>query len=134
MKIKIVDNCDEPLFEMANIKKYRTMLPYDIWVDSMASERSGLPYDSRRIKVGYQGNWISIALDPPHEVKAGDSKKFRKLKSVHQFISKHLVLFELHYQQKIDDGLLIDAITYAVKNNVTDTEALAWANNQSYER
>ena len=38
------------LYEIANIKKSRTGLPYDIWVDSVGSSRN-IQHNSPRLKI-----------------------------------------------------------------------------------
>ena len=87
-----------PLYEMANYKQRDTRLPYDIWIDSAGK--------NRRIKVTYNGNALEIDMDEPFTVRAGNSKNFKKLKSVITFLHDYHKALDLHWNLQITDAEL----------------------------
>lgn len=95
-----------PLYEMANYKQRDTGLPYDIWIDSAGKNRSGLQHNNRRIKVTYNGNALEMDMDEPFTVRAGNSKNFKKLKSVITFLHDYHKALDLHWNLQITDAEL----------------------------
>lgn len=123
----------EPVYEMANYTPKKTGLPYRIWLDSSGMKRQGLQHDNRRIKLfDSDNNCLELSIDPPFDVKAGDARKFKKLKEVRSFLQKFQSVIEMHYNQEIEDTdlgnifMLVtkkhynleDAIKYVLEDNI----------------
>ena len=95
----IIYKSDE-LFEMANVSKKDTKLPYDIWIDSEGKNRN-TKQNYPRLKVDYNGDRIpvSISKDPEILVK----KKIPEFPKIKAWIKKYSVVLLQHWNKEITD-------------------------------
>ena len=98
---------EEELFEMANIRKARTGLPYDIWVDSNGSNRKN-KHSPNRIKIDVNGNLIPIEISDnpsiPKSVLRNMSRvNIPNFSEVKKYLIKYKNVFLAHCNSKIDD-------------------------------
>ena len=95
----IIDKSNE-LFEMANVSKKDTKLPYDIWIDSEGKNRN-TKQNYPRLKVDYNGDRIpvSISEDPEILVKK-EIPEFPKIKS---WVKKYSIVLLQHWNKEITD-------------------------------
>ena len=98
----------ELLFEMVNIKSYRTGLPYDLWLDSEGSARK-TQHNLPRVKVNVDGNLIPIQLteEPiiPSSVKGVTD--FRHKSIVLRYLKAYRDILLAHFNNSIDDADVI---------------------------
>lgn len=92
------------LFDMANVSKKDTKLPYDIWIDSEGKNRN-TKQNCPRLIVDYNGDRIpvSISKDPEILVK----KKIPEFPKIKIWIKKYSVVF-LMIRKIGKENLLID--------------------------
>lgn len=97
----------EKLFEMANIRKDRTGLPYDIWVDSHGSNRNN-KHSPNRIKIDVDGSLIPIEVSdnpsiPNSVIKNMERVYIPHFSKVKKYVQTYKNVFLAHCQNKIDD-------------------------------
>ena len=105
---------EEKLFEMANIRKDRTKLPYDIWVDSHGSNRKN-KHSSNRIKIDVNGTLIPIEVSDNPSIPKSALKNMSKVfiphfSEVKNYIVKYKNVFLAHCDSEIDDFDLISIL------------------------
>ena len=88
------------LFDMANVSKKDTNLPYDIWIDSEGKNRN-TKQNYPQLKVDYNGDKIpvSISEDPDILVK----KKIPEFSRIKSWIKKYSVVLLQHWNKEITD-------------------------------
>ena len=98
-KIMIVDKSDE-LFEMANVSKKDTKLPYDIWIDSEGKNRN-TKQNYPRLIIDYNGERIPVSISEGPEILVKKTiPRFPKIKS---WIKKYSVVLLQHWNKEITD-------------------------------
>lgn len=109
------DKLGEPDYEMANVSKDDTGLPYNIWIDSLGKDRQN-KHNSPRIKVDVNGKLIPVTIgdnpDIPESVKKTGTKDFACIAEVKKYIRAYKDVFLAHYNRQITDrqalNLLVD--------------------------
>lgn len=108
------DKIDESLnlFEMANLPKYKTGLPMNMWIDGGGIDRP-LRHSNYRVKIqnGYGdkaklSELISISIDPIEPKILTNTKiliKKKDLKIIFDFIKKHYNDFDEFIKGNIDE-------------------------------
>lgn len=97
----MIDILDEDLFfEMANVSKEDTGLPYDIWIDSNGKDRK-IGHNSPRIKVDVEGDRIPVSIS--NDPKILVSKEIPKFSIIKRYIIKYLDVFLKHWNKEITD-------------------------------
>ena len=88
------------LFDMANVSKKDTKLPYDIWIDSEGKNRN-TKQNYPQLKVDYNGDRIpvSISEDPKILVK----KKIPEFSKIKSWIKKYSIVLLQHWNKEITD-------------------------------
>ena len=88
------------LFEMANVSKKDTKLPYDIWIDSEGKNRNTKPNNPRLI-VDCNGDRIpvSVSVNPEILVK----KRIPEFSKVKSWIKKYSIVLLQHWNKEITD-------------------------------
>ena len=96
----MIINKSNELFEMANVSKKDTKLPYDIWIDS-EGKNGNTKQNYPRLKVDYNGVRIpvSISEDPKILVK----KKIPEFPKIKAWIMKYSVVLLQHWNKEITD-------------------------------
>lgn len=108
------------LYEMANIKKSRTGLPYDIWVDSAGSSRN-IQHNSPRLKIDVDGELIPFSISEHPEMLV--DKKIPHQTDLIKFIQDNNEIFMKHWNGEIDDGQIINYLTLIYKKGISREEA-----------
>ena len=124
MKIIIEDNCiinfnralnEDLLYEMANIPKSDTHLPYDIWVDSSGRFRNNKHFEPR-IKIHFDDNLIPFLIDKdnssiPDSVKQQlGFDKIAKQRLIELWVKNHYELLMKHWKGEISDRELLNQL------------------------
>ena len=93
-------NKSNELFEMANVSKKDTKLPYDIWIDSKGKSRN-TKQNYPRLKVDYDGDRIPVSIsdDPKILVK----KKIPEFSKIKSWIKKYSIVLLKHWNKEITD-------------------------------
>lgn len=106
---------DEAIFyEMANIKKQRSGLSTDIWVDSAGTSRN-VKHNIPRVKLVGNNYSVELSIEANPQVIAvpkgiTESKVRRECKDAIDFIGKYHEIFLAYYNGKIDDVDLFDKL------------------------
>jgi hypothetical protein len=110
----------QPIFEMANIEKEATGLPFDMWIDSAGKTRN-TTHNSQRVKIKKDGKEIEISFfgNEP-KIEAGDEnlKNFGvgNVNKVKKYIKKHKALFVARWNNEIKDAAFSRA-TELIRDN-----------------
>lgn len=105
----IHDLNEEYLFEMANIEKEDTGLPYNIWIDSLGKDRKG-KHNDPRIKIQIkEDNLLPIDVTDDPQVPEGVLKVLgdefiKKFAKVKNYIKAYKEVFLAHYNKEISDA------------------------------
>ena len=98
-------------FEMANVSKEDTGLPYDFWIDSKGIERPHGP----RIKVRLQGSDIPVTIsdapDIPDSVKKAGVKDFPHLAEMQRYVKAYKEVLLAHYRHLISDKQALNLLS-----------------------
>lgn len=90
---KLNRELEHPAYEMANVSKEDTGLPYDLWIDSIGVDRKG-KHSSPRLKVQVNGKLIPVLIsenpDIPDSLKRKGIKDFPHLSEVKKYIKAYL--------------------------------------------
>lgn len=113
------------LYEMANISKDRTGLPYDIWIDSAGSSRS-VKHNSPRIKVAVDKELIPISISEHPEILI--DKSIPHESDLIKFIIDNQEIFLKHWKGEIDDGQIINFLTLVYKKRIPREEVMSQLN------
>lgn len=97
---------EEPAFEMANVSKQDTGLPYDLWIDSMGKDRK-VQHSEPRIKVQVDSQFIPVILSEnpqiPESAKKNGAVEPKNFKIIQKYIKAYLRVFLAHYNHLITD-------------------------------
>lgn len=100
----------KPLYEMANLPRQESGQPFDIWVDSAGSAR-GTTHNEFRVKAynngvtivaGFKNGKFSNFQTPEYKIT-----KFGKNRELKNYLCKIKPLLDLHWENKITDGVFI---------------------------
>lgn len=98
------------LLEMANLDHRRTGLPYDIWIDSLGSDRVNTHHEPR-IKVKVDGRLIPFQIsdnpDIPQSVKNNGITDFPHKNKIKEYVIAYKKILLAHYFKQITD---VDAL------------------------
>ena len=96
----MIINKSNELFEMANVSKKDTKLPYDLWIDSEGKNRN-TKQNYPRLKVDYNGNKIPVSISEDPEILA--NKKIPEFPKIKSWIKKYSVVLLQHWNKEITD-------------------------------
>lgn len=107
LKIEYISTLSEQyMFEMANIPKKYTGLPYDIWIDSMGSDRAN-KHSVPRIKLKVDNTLIPVTISDKPEVPSSVLKngnvKIKEFSKIRDFIVRYKVVLLMHFYRELDD-------------------------------
>ena len=91
---------DNELFEMANVSKKDTKLPYDIWIDSEGKNRN-TNQNYPRLKVDCNGDRIPVSISENPEILV--KKRIPEFSKVRTWIGKYLAVLLQHWNKEITD-------------------------------
>lgn len=105
---------EEPLYEMANIKRQRSGLSAEIWVDSGSTSRS-VPHDEARVNLHKPDYNIEISIEAEPKILAKPeglsiSRAKREFKDAIDYVGKYFEIFKRHYDGIYDDADLFDEL------------------------
>ncbi len=104
----------ESAFEMANVSKDDTGLPYDLWIDSIGSDRN-TPHSLPRLKVRIDGKFIPVLLsdnpDIPDSVKKAGVKDFPHFSEIKKYIKAYLDVLLAHYNKELTDKQALNILS-----------------------
>lgn len=106
---------EDLLFEMANIPKKDTNLPYDIWIDSAGSSRKN-KHTLPRVKVLVSEMLIPILIDkdnpeiPDSVKKTLGFDRIAKQSLISNWIKKHYDTLMRHWNNELTDRETLDII------------------------
>ncbi len=87
-------------YEMANLPKKESGLPYDIWLDSAGCDRN-VQHNHPRIKVSVNGELIPVILYSKTKIEA--QKEFLKSGTIINWITEHFETLRDHWRRKLTD-------------------------------
>lgn len=94
----------ESAYEMANVSKDDTGLPYDFWIDSLGDKRKS---HGPRIKVRVDSKEIPVTIsdnpDIPESVRKTGVNDFPHLAEIKKYIKAYKNILMAHYHHKISD-------------------------------
>ena len=86
------------LFDMANVSKKDTKLPYDIWIDS---EGKNTKQNYPQLKVDYNGDRIPVSISENPEILV--KKKIPEFSKIKSWIKKYSIVLLKHWNKEITD-------------------------------
>lgn len=98
---------EDLMFEMANVSKQDTGLPYDIWIDSNGKDRN-VGHNSPRLKVDVDGDRIPVSISKDPKILV--DKKIPKFNQVRDYIIKYLDVFIKHWNKEITDRQALNSL------------------------
>lgn len=91
---------------MANVKSFDTGLPYDLWIDSMGTDRKN-EHHTPRLKVNVDGKFIPMEItdnpDIPDSVKKTGLVDFKNKALIQKYIKSYKEILLAHYNKQISD-------------------------------
>lgn len=109
-------------FEMANVSKDDTGLPYDLWIDSAGDSRRK---HGPRVKVQVNNTFIPLIIsdnpDIPKSVKKNGVSDFPHLAEIQKYIRAYKEILLAHYRKQLSDKntlLLLETIEKADTNKI----------------
>ena len=87
-------------FEMANLKKYESGLPYDIWLDSAGYKRN-IPHNVMRIKVSIDNELIQVIIASQRDIRP--QKHFKRENEIILWASNNYDILFRHWNGKLSD-------------------------------
>ena len=91
---------DNELFEMANVSKKDTKLPYDIWIDSEGKNRN-TKQNCPQLKVDCNGDRIPVSISENPDILV--KKRIPEFPKVKSWIKKYLAVLLQHWNKEITD-------------------------------
>lgn len=98
MKMIILE--ENILFEMAQVSKKDTKLPYNLWIDSVGKGRN-VPHNTPRLKVDVDGDLIPVSIQETPEILV--NKTFPYSAEIFKYVKKYLQVFLKHWNNEITD-------------------------------
>ena len=125
------DELGDSAYEMANVSKDDTGLPYNIWIDSLGKDRQN-KHSLPRIKVDVNGKLIPITIDDnpdiPESVKKTGTKDFARIAEVKKYIRAYKDVFLAHYNRQITDRQALNLLVDISKAEEGKIQIVNWLN------
>lgn len=87
-------------FEMTNIRKQESGLPYDIWLDSAGYERN-TPHSVMRIKIRIDDEFITIIIASQRDIRP--QKHFKRENEIISWASDNYDTLLKHWNGRLSD-------------------------------
>ena len=103
----MIINKSNELFEMANVSKKDTKLPYNIWIDSEGKNRN-TKQNYPQLIVDYNGDRIPVSISEDPEILA--KKKIPEIPKIKSWIKKYYVVLLQHWNKEITDKEVLNRL------------------------
>lgn len=87
-------------FEMANLRKQESELPYDIWLDSAGYKRN-IPNSVMRIKVSIDNELIPVIIASQRDIRP--QKHFKRENEIVSWASDNYYTLFKHWNNELSD-------------------------------
>lgn len=87
-------------FEMANLRKHESGLPYDIWLDSAGCKRN-TPHNVMRINVSIDDEFIPIIIASQRDIRP--QKHFKRENEIISWTSNNYDTLFKHWNSELSD-------------------------------
>ena len=87
-------------FEMANLRKHESGLPYDIWLDSAGCKLNTL-YNEMRIKVSIDNELIPVIIASQRDIRP--QKHFKRENEIISWASNNYDTLFKHWNSELSD-------------------------------
>ena len=87
-------------FEMANLRKHESGLPYDIWLDSAGYKRN-TPHNEMRINVNIDNELIPVIIASQRDIRP--QKHFKRENEIILWASNNYYTLFRHWNGKLSD-------------------------------
>lgn len=87
-------------FEMANLRKQESGLPYDIWLDSACSKRN-IPHNVMMIKVSIDNELIPVIIASQRDIRP--QKHFKRENEIISWASDNYYTLFKHWNSELSD-------------------------------
>lgn len=87
-------------FEMANLRKQESELPYDIWLDSAGYKRN-IPNSVMRIKVSIDNELIPVIIASQRDIRP--QKHFKRENEIISWASDNYYTLFKHWNSELSD-------------------------------
>ena len=95
------------LFEMANLPKKESGLPYDLWIDSVGSDRAGKHGDPL-VKIKVDNELIPILINTLEVKPSYKASRIKELPTMKKFIKAAQKILISHWKKELTD---LEALT-----------------------
>ena len=95
-------------FEMANLKKHESGLPYDIWLDSVGRSRN-TPHNVMRIKVSIGDELIPVIINSQRDIRP--LRHFKREREIISWASDNYDILLKHWNGELSDGQALYILT-----------------------
>lgn len=87
-------------FEMANLRKQESGLPYDIWLDSAGRKRN-IPHNVMMIKVSIDNEFIPVIIVSQRDIRP--QKHFKRENEIVSWASDNYYTLFKHWNNELSD-------------------------------
>ena len=94
-------------FEMANIRKQESGLPYDIWLDSAGYKRN-TPHNVMMIKVNIDNEFIPVIIASQRDIRP--QKHFKREKEIILWASDNYNTLFKHWNGELSDRQALNTL------------------------
>lgn len=102
-----VEDCENTLFEHANLRQNTTGQPFDLWLDEAGCDRN-VQHNEPRVKVRENGIELDIIIHNNGKLEIvndeRDIRKFKHSKEAVEFIDAYKDVLRMHWNHEIDTG------------------------------
>ena len=118
-------------YEMANVSKDDTGLPYDFWIASLGDKHKG---HGPRIKVRVDGKDIPVTISDNPDIPASVRKKgiedFPHLAEIKKYIKAYKEVLLAHYKHKITDKQTLILLSTIKNSDLSKIQIVKLLNNK----
>ena len=94
-------------FEMANLRKHESGLPYDIWLDSASCKRN-TPHNVMRINVSIDNELIPVIIASQRDIRP--QKHFKRENEIISWTSNNYDTLFKHWNSELSDRQVLNIL------------------------
>lgn len=94
-------------FEMANLRKHESGLPYDIWLDSAGCKRN-TPHNVMRINVSIDNELIPVIIASQRDIRP--QKHFKRENEIISWTSNNYDTLFKHWNSELSDRQVLNIL------------------------